>query len=125
MKRDLDLCRELMMAFEECPPGRPIQQLHMPKEHDPVMVLAHIDLLLKAGLLEGYCRPIPNNPMGGILQIKSITWAGHDFIDSARSESVWNVTKERLKKAGSWTFGLLLDALKEEARRQIGGLLGG
>jgi hypothetical protein len=123
MKRDLDLCRELMMAFEEAPPGHPVQQLALPTDHDAVTVLAHIDLLIKAELLEGYCRPIPGNPSGGMFLVKAVTWAGHDFIASAKSEKVWNVAKDRVKKAGSWTFGLLLEVLKDEAKRQLGSFL--
>lgn len=124
MKRDLDLCRDLMLAFEAMPVGRPVNMLDFGTEHDPVTVLEHIRLLIDdAHLLEGYSRPIPDNANGGMFQVRNITWAGHDFIDSARSEGVWNKTKARLKKAGSWTFSLLLDVLKDEAQRQLGGLL--
>ena len=32
----------------------------------------------------------------GIWVIQNLTWQGHDFLDKARDETVWNAAKERL-----------------------------
>jgi hypothetical protein len=124
MKRDLDLCRDLMMAFEAVPAGQHACSISLSDKVDAVTAVMHIKLLRDAGLLEGMCYPDPDSPQGGIFAITDITWTGHDFIDSARNEGVWGKTKDRLKKAGSWTFSLMMDILKDEAKRQIGGFLG-
>ena len=49
-----------------------------------------------------------------------MTWQGHEFLDSARSDSVWHTAKEKMLKPGiSWTFGLLSEALKALAKQQL------
>jgi len=123
MKRDLDLCRDLMLAFEAVPAGQGTSTISLKTEHDAVTVLSHIKLLIDAQLLEGYCRPIPNNATGGVFQVKDLTWSGHDFVGKAKDETVWGNAKALLKKAGVWSFELLLEALKHEASQQLGKLL--
>ncbi|WP_395742180.1 DUF2513 domain-containing protein [Prosthecobacter sp.] len=126
MKRDLDLCRELMMAFEAAPAGQIIQTLSWDsgeKEYDAATVFAHIQLLIDAGFLEGKVYPDYSASENSMMAVEQITWAGHDFIDSARSEGVWNKAKERLTQAGSWTWSLALEVLKDEAKKQMTGLL--
>jgi hypothetical protein len=71
-------------------------------------------------LIEGEAYPNATTPNGGPFIITNLTWKGHDFLDAARSDTVWNATKGPLAKVGAWTFGLVLEVLKEEAKRQIG-----
>jgi hypothetical protein len=123
MKRDLDLIKELMLAFEKMPPGEVAQTLQMEVEYDAVEVLEHVALLVQAGLLEGECHPDPSMEGGGFFAIHRVTWSGHDFLDAVRNDSVWNATKERLKKVGSWTFDLVVELCKDEVKRRIGGFL--
>ncbi len=118
MKRDLDLCRELMLAFEALPPGPTASVSIQTKEPRPVL-MQHISLLIDAGMLEGECTVDPQSYYGGHFFIRGITWAGHDFLDSAKSDGAWNAAKERIKQAGAWTFGLLLELLKEEAKKRL------
>jgi hypothetical protein len=89
-------------------------------ENTPVEVVEHIQLMIDAGLIEGEAQTEPNMPGGGIFVISKLTWSGHDFLNAARSDDVWNATKRRMAKAGAWTFGLVLEVLKEEAKRRIG-----
>ena len=89
-------------------------------ENTPVEVVEHIELMIDAGLIEGEAHTDPQNGRCGIFVISKLTWAGHDFLNAARSNDVWNATKRRIGKAGSWTFGLVLEVLKEEAKCHIG-----
>lgn len=133
MKRDLDLIRGLMEAFEDCPAGEPIFQVNLDTEKAEAEVAAHINLLIDIGYLKGECSWMKDfvtvNPDGTrsashiSLRIEGITWTGYDFLDAARNEEVWAVTKTRLKKAGSWTFGLAVEMLKEEAKKRLGEFL--
>ena len=124
MKRDLDLCRELMLEFEAAPPGTFIQSVDLKnrEECDSATVFAHIDLLIGAGYLVGKAVVDPNQTHSAFFVTK-ITWEGHDFIDCARNDTVWSKTKDRLKQAGAWTFSLALEILKDEAKKQFGTLL--
>ena len=54
--------------------------------------------------------------------IVRLTWAGHDFLDSSRDNKIWKLAKEHVIKPGaSWTFSLLLEWLKQEARHRVFG----
>jgi len=123
MKRDMDLCRELMLAFEALPSGAQPQVLELADEVDANTAMAHIDLLKDAGLIECYCRPDPRSPGGGAFQFHKITWAGFDFLSAAKDDSAWKKTQERLKQAGAWTFALMMEVLKDQAKKQLGSLL--
>jgi hypothetical protein len=119
MKRDLDVVRKLMETFEEKLPGPPIRTFSGDFEMPSTEVLEHVALMCDAGLLEGNC-----DPLQGHVYVKRITWAGHDFLDAARNEDVWQKTKEKATTAGSWTFALILEILKAEATKRISGLIG-
>jgi hypothetical protein len=106
---------------EELPAGRSITGFNKwPLGNTPIVVVEHIRLMVDAGLIEGEAHPVGDMQNGGVFIIEGLTWKGHDFLDAARSDTVWNATKGRMAKAGSWTFGLVLEVLKEEAKRQLG-----
>ncbi|MGO8839441.1 MAG: DUF2513 domain-containing protein [Limisphaerales bacterium] len=49
-----------------------------------------------------------------------LTWAGHDFLDAARNDTIWNKAKDEFLKPGiSWTFSILFEWLKQEARQRF------
>lgn len=124
MKRDLDLVRELLEVFErELQGGVPIQQFTLEKDYDFRVVIGHLDLMIEHGLIRGECQPSCGDPSQTVLAIEAITWQGHDFLDAARNDTVWKAAKERLKKAGAWTFGLVLEVLKDEAKKRLGEFL--
>jgi hypothetical protein len=51
-----------------------------------------------------------------------LTWDGHDFLDATRDSKIWKLAKERVLKPGvSWTFSILVEWLKQEARKRIFG----
>jgi hypothetical protein len=81
-------------------------------------------LLKEAGLIKGKVAPPSAMKGASVIPsaaiIKDLTWLGHDFASSIKSDKVWDSSKERLKKAGSWTFDLLLECLKQEAKKRIG-----
>ena len=77
-------------------------------------------LAIDADLIDGEAYPDPGKKGGGIFVINKPTWAGHDFLNAAHIDNVWNSSKRRIAKVGSWRFGFVLEVLKEEAKRQIG-----
>ncbi len=120
MKRNLDTVRKLLDLAEAQPAGEPLTTFRGDFENTPVEVVEHIRLMIEAGLIDGEARPDLNTPGGGLFVISNLTWSGHDFLNAARNDTVWNATKRRLAKAGAWTFELALAVLKDEAKRQIG-----
>ncbi|MGL6487403.1 DUF2513 domain-containing protein [Aeromonas hydrophila] len=75
---------------------------------DQFEISYHVRLLLEIGLVEGRI----DGPVGGgkpaTFAILRLTWAGHEFLDSIRSDTVWNKTKETFTTKGlDMTFDLI------------------
>ncbi len=48
--------------------------------------------------------------MTGNLILGSLTWAGHDFLEKIREDTVWNHTKEVITKKG---LPMVVDVIKQ------------
>jgi len=95
MKRNMDLIRALLFQWES---GG--QDLTAFSEAEQIY---HTALLIEAGYLIGEIIPGDTEDGSGVVGncVSRLSWAGHDFIDSARSQSVW----EKVKAALSGTAG--------------------
>ncbi len=80
-----------------------------------------MDLVIEANLAEGeVLRGERNQAIAG--ELNGLTWLGHDFLDAARDETIWKKAREKfLKPSASWTFSLVLEWLKHEARQRMFG----
>jgi hypothetical protein len=116
LNRDMNLIRDLMIATrkgnlsfqsfmhekgKEMPDGRDIVQYHA-------------WLLINAGLAEGTILPKAGKsiargerPPGA--HLSALTFAGHDFLELAENDSLWN---KALEKAKSLPGGMTFDVLK-------------
>lgn len=119
MKRDMDLVRGMLLAIEDdvlrFGEGTDNGGLDAPDD----VAEAHLRLLEQAGLVEVMFRP-----QRGAVQVRGLTWEGHDFLDAVRDPEVWKRTKDGASKMGGWTFGLLKDLgtayLKHIAKERLG-----
>lgn len=113
MKRDMDIIRMILMQQEtgETPP----ELAKYPEE----LVVYNVALMKDAGLLVAeILKDHQGSPRGAA--IIRMTWAGHDFLDATRNDTVWNTAKEKILRPGaSWTFDLLKESLKALARQQL------
>lgn len=113
MKRDMDIIRMLLIQQEtgEAPP----ELATYPED----LVVYNVALMKDAGLIEAaIAEGGDGSPIGAA--IIRMTWAGHDFLDAARDDTVWRKAKENLLKPGvSWTFELLKETLKALAKQQL------
>ena len=76
-------------------------------------------LLIEHGFLHGKIIGGPKGLPRAAL-IFRMTWQGHEFLDAARNETVWQTAKEKMLKPGvSWTFDLLREALTALAKQQL------
>jgi hypothetical protein len=109
MKRDMELIRYILLQKEA--------EQEIVGEHK--VVVYHIGLLNEAGFVDAVTR----NGVDGVISdawIKSITWAGHDFLDAMRDDTIWKMAKDKFIKPGvSWTVSILFEFLKQEARRRF------
>jgi hypothetical protein len=101
----MDLAREILLIMENDDNPYGPSNISIPEIENNVIAY-HIKLLYDAGLVEA----INASSSSGFHWIPtSLTWEGHEFIDSARNEGIWNKAKERMIKE---TGGMSLDILK-------------
>jgi len=113
MKRDLDLIRSVLLAVEA-----EETQVAIPG-YTEKQVLYHCALAIEAGLLSGQTIPDAEGQPYGVI-VQRLTWAGHDFLDASRSETLWQKAKDQiLKSGGSWTFEVVQTLLTELAKRAL------
>jgi hypothetical protein len=106
MKRDMELIRKILFFLES--------RVFLKAEFDlPIegyerdVVRYHILLLAQAGLID--FEP-EKTKTGRIVRahVLGLNWAGHEFLDSVRSEKVWKkLLKYAKDKGGSLPFDLL------------------
>jgi hypothetical protein len=116
MKRDMDIVRHLLLWVES-------DRTHQfPSEVTREALAYHAQLMIDAGLIEG---TVHYSSRRGVripeaFHIQRLTWAGHDFLEAARNDTVWHTAKEKILKSGAaWTFDILKEILKSLARQQL------
>jgi len=81
MKRDMEIVRMLLLQEES---GEEQPEL---KQFEELLLVYNIALMVDAGLVEAIIVPDANGaPVSGA--IIRLTWAGHDFLDSSRDETI-------------------------------------
>ena len=117
MRRDMDVVRQLLLQLEEERASLEVEGC------SDQTVLNHLDLMEEGGLIKANVIRTDQNSVTNVL-VERITWQGHDFLDAARSEEIWNHTKKIVsQKTGTISFELLKLALVETAKvalRQAG-----
>ncbi len=120
MKRDMDLCRRILLEIESRPSNQFVTNLQVDDYEDDV-VADHVALLNEANLIEAnISRTLgPSSPH---FVIKGLTWKGHDFLDLARHENIWLKAKQELANAGleSTDLAILISMLKEISKNVLG-----
>jgi len=119
MKRDLELIRKLLITIEENPKPQFDGVLSVDGYNDET-VLFHLDLLNDAGFIDA---TISKDETGEIINAfpNHITWAGYEFLDLARNNSVWDKSKKVIKeKSVSISVALLSELLKSIAKEILG-----
>ncbi len=92
MKRNMDLIRMILIEVE----GEEAVDL---AEYSTEELVYHRSLVIEAGLCEGAVHIGSGYLPEGVV-VHRLTWAGHEYLDSIRSESVWQKTKETFKNQG-------------------------
>lgn len=114
----MDLIRKILFAVEESDRD-PLKWVPLRfNGYDDKTISYHVWLLIDAGLIEGTDLSSSN---GFSYQAKHLTWAGHEFLQSIRDDTVWIKAKEKvLQPMASWTFGILMEWLKQEIKQKVG-----
>ncbi len=105
MKRDVDLIRQILLIIEEADDGATKWvDLEIP-DRDKVDVAYHVMLLSQAGLIVA----INLSSKDGVdWRPRRLTWEGHEFLDAARDEAIWQQAKAKIESVtGSAGLGTL------------------
>jgi len=94
----MELVRRLLIAVEEYPLPPTTGDFAMPDEN-PALVGFHMQLLCDAD----YIRASGSHPHDQTYPRyvdPQLTWSGHEFIDSIRSDTVWKFIRQKVKADG-------------------------
>jgi hypothetical protein len=96
MKRDMDLIRKILLTVQDMDAVDTTEVVV--ENYDRDMVGYHIHLLLDAELLDGGKSATLRNPYGYL--VRRLTWDGHEFLDLARNDTIWNKAKAFVAERG-------------------------
>ncbi|MFI8383347.1 DUF2513 domain-containing protein [Pseudomonas sp. NPDC079086] len=123
MRRDWELVRTILFGVEEL---NDISSVYVPDDLPAGIQRAtskedesrffkhyeHVALLVEAGLIEGtnggtYILD-GSRKRFDVIRPTRLTWRGHEFLDSIRSEQVWNqIQAKTVDKGGALTFEVI------------------
>jgi hypothetical protein len=78
-------------------------------------------LLDQAGMLNGLFSLEAGSPIPRPLAIKRLTWKGHEYLESVRSDTLWSDVKKTAREKG---VDLTIDLVKALATAKARALLG-
>jgi hypothetical protein len=102
----MDLVRKILLAVEESAVKPRVPEIDGYTSEE---IAYHSRLLLDAGLITAFDA---SSHDGETYLITGLTWAGHDFLDASRNDTIWNKAKDVIKsKGGAFTFEILKSLL--------------
>jgi hypothetical protein len=113
VKRDMDLIRLLLLQIE----GEESLDL---SDYTKKEVRYHRRLLIEAGLAYGSVMEDGSGEPAAVVTTR-LSWEGHEFLDAARNQSLWDKTKEIISKVNvSVTFPIVKEILTILLKEQLG-----
>lgn len=114
----MELVRKLLVLIEDSEQGH---ELILPKDMDIKLVANHLELMGQASLVKNNITYADDKPYW---IYTSLTWGGHEFLDSIRNEGIWNKVKDVVKSKGLEIGSVPLEVLKEYAKMQVKNIFG-
>ena len=126
MKRDMEFVRQLIIDFSEGKGkttfvnnlyGEPTEEYLRDQKY-----IYHLKIMKQAGLISFNEY---NMKIGYRLEsIPELTWRGQDFLNTLEDDTVWNKTKEAMKKKGLEVGKVSFDTIIEFAKFKVKEKLG-
>ncbi len=117
-----DCVRDVLLSVESCGFG---ERLTLDSLKAKIPEYSEEDLwytclkLEEGGYIDLIKVPGLRMPMPGIKEIRSLTYLGHEFLDSIREDNNWGKVKLVAKKAGTFSLSSLGEIAKEVAKSAI------
>ena len=117
MKRDMDLCREILLCVEAKGSVGP-EEVKI-DGYTTDQIGHHAKLLAEAGLLEGKCSTGVGQKVHRF-KPRHLTWKGHEFLDAARDVSRWKEAKSIVRaRVGQLSFDAVKTALTQLVQKAL------
>ena len=120
MKRDMALCRLLLLTIEDHYNDSARGNLEV-EGYDMATIAYHCGLLYDAGLIKSFNSKNADNHIYWF-SVGALTWEGHNFIDNIREDTIWNATKNTIKER---TLPMTLEVIKDISSTIISALVTG
>jgi len=115
MKRDMDLVRKILMFMSENTEGPGVDWENALPGYSEQQIFHHAHLMAQGDLIDATEISSMEDPLPISLPL-SITWTGHEFLDAARDETLWEKAKKHvIKPTGGVAMSVLTDWLKGQA----------
>lgn len=118
MKRDMDLVREILLKVEDLPFDGGFHDIAV-EGRTADEISYHVMLLDEAAFIEA--EDLTTNS-GVCWQPKRLTYSGHEFLDAARNDTIWEKAKAAVMKS---TGVVTLEGLKVAVPLVVKGLIAG
>ena len=120
MKRDMDLARSIMLTLEARPePELFLTELSLDGYADDI-VFEHLVLLEEAGFIHMNVERFLGGEPPHFL-VHRITWAGHEFLETVRSDAIWAKSMKVITTTGvGLAWPLLQAVLRAKAAEHLG-----
>lgn len=113
MKRDMDLIRRIALEVADMDFGYVIATME-DEGVDAATFGMHVIWMQEAGLIKASIQEYASGEPPKV-QVFRLTWAGCEFVDAIRDETLWAKAKTSVLKPGmSFTFDVLKEWLKTE-----------
>ena len=115
MKRDMDLVRKILLAMEPWEHQSGFVQAFTFTDYDQKVIGHHVWLMGQGDLITAMPVTVVGSEPPVALPL-AITWAGHEFLDAVRDDTVWAEVNRRLKAQGLSLPSTLLQELALKIR---------
>jgi DNA-binding transcriptional ArsR family regulator len=120
MRRNMDLARAILLELEQRPFTGSWHEIEI-AGYTPEEISYHVRLLFEAGFIDA------TDSLDGMMgssysewRAKTITWEGHEFLESSRDKTRWEKAKGVItEKGGAMTLDALKLVLSELIRKAV------
>ena len=114
----MDLDRKILMAVEEHEHGFAPRDVPF-DGYSEEQVGYHAYIMIEGGLVEGADVTTRGSDSPEAI-ITRLTWAGHEFVESAREPSRWQQAKDLIGKVGGASIAVWTAVLTDLVKKNLG-----
>ncbi|MFK7678742.1 DUF2513 domain-containing protein [Bacillus sp. Wb] len=112
MKRDMDLIRKILIQVEE-KENEYLEYLLPIEGYTEEEIQYHLRMISGQGLVNAHYAD-------NIGRVTTLTWEGYEFLENIKNDTIWNKTKDVVKKnGGAASLAIMTELAKELALKHF------